>query len=175
MVKSFSPFFRRLNKNFQIFFDLLLIDIFSQGLRSKRLFDFFGALALLVAISPLLALIAVLIKLDSSGPVLFRQWRHGFNQRPFRILKFRTMTVAEDGDDVTQAVKDDPRVTRIGRHLRRAFPRSISRYTLGKSGGRCRPGRPFQLSLLTSLSISRNPRGGSSRSDARLQQRAGGT
>ena len=86
---------------------------------SKRLFDFWGALALLVAISPLLLLVAILIKLDTSGPVLFRQWRHGFNQRPFRILKFRTMTVAEDGDEVTQAVKNDPRVTRLGRHLRR--------------------------------------------------------
>jgi len=86
---------------------------------SKRVFDFCGALALLVAISPLLLAIAVLIKLDSAGPVLFRQWRHGFNQRQFRIFKFRTMTVAEDGDVVVQAVKNDPRVTRIGRHLRR--------------------------------------------------------
>ncbi|MEZ5875698.1 MAG: exopolysaccharide biosynthesis polyprenyl glycosylphosphotransferase [Hyphomicrobiales bacterium] len=86
---------------------------------SKRLFDFFGALALLIAISPLLLAIAVLIRWDSPGPVLFRQWRHGFNQRPFRIFKFRTMTVTEDGDVIKQAVKDDPRVTRIGRHLRR--------------------------------------------------------
>ena len=73
---------------------------------SKRLFDFFGALALLVAISPLLLAIGLLIKLDSPGPAFFRQWRHGFNQRPFRILKFRTMTVTEDGDDVKQAVKN---------------------------------------------------------------------
>jgi Undecaprenyl-phosphate glucose phosphotransferase len=86
---------------------------------SKRLFDFCGALALLIAIAPLLLAIAIAIKLDSPGPVFFRQWRHGFNQRQFRIFKFRTMTVAEDGDVVTQAVKDDPRVTRIGRHLRR--------------------------------------------------------
>lgn len=86
---------------------------------SKRLFDFFGALTILIAISPLLLVIACLIKLDSPGPVLFRQWRHGFNQRQFRIFKFRTMTVAEDGDIVTQAVKNDPRVTQIGRHLRR--------------------------------------------------------
>jgi Undecaprenyl-phosphate glucose phosphotransferase len=86
---------------------------------SKRLFDFWGALALLLAVSPLLLLVAVLIKLDSPGPVFFRQWRHGFNQRPFRILKFRSMTVAEDGDIVTQAQVNDPRVTRIGRHLRR--------------------------------------------------------
>ncbi len=86
---------------------------------SKRVFDFAGALALLVAISPLLLAIAVLIKLDSAGPVLFRQWRHGFNQRQFRIFKFRSMSVAEDGDVVVQAVKNDPRVTRVGRYLRR--------------------------------------------------------
>ncbi|HUU98579.1 MAG TPA: exopolysaccharide biosynthesis polyprenyl glycosylphosphotransferase [Phycisphaerae bacterium] len=86
---------------------------------AKRLFDFWGALALLIAISPLLLVAAILIKLDSPGPIFFRQQRLGFNQRPFRILKFRTMTVTEDGDAVTQAVKDDPRVTKIGKHLRR--------------------------------------------------------
>jgi len=86
---------------------------------TKRVLDFCGALPLLIAIMPLLLVIAVLIKLDTHGPVLFRQWRRGFNQRQFRIFKFRTMTVAEDGDVVTQAIKDDPRVTRVGRHLRR--------------------------------------------------------
>jgi Undecaprenyl-phosphate glucose phosphotransferase len=86
---------------------------------SKRLLDFCGALALLTATAPVLLAIAIAIKLDSPGSVLFRQWRHGFNQRQFRIFKFRTMTVTEDGDVVKQAIKDDPRVTRIGRHLRR--------------------------------------------------------
>jgi len=86
---------------------------------TKRAFDFFAALALLIAVSPLLLIVAILIKLDSPGPIFFRQRRHGFNQRPFRIFKFRTMTVAEDGDVVAQAVKNDPRVTRLGRYLRR--------------------------------------------------------
>lgn len=86
---------------------------------SKRLFDFFGSLALLIAVLPLLLAVTALIKLDSPGPVLFRQRRHGFNQKQFRILKFRTMSVAEDGDVVVQAKADDPRVTRVGRHLRR--------------------------------------------------------
>lgn len=86
---------------------------------SKRLFDFFGSLALLIALSPLFLVIAALIKLDSPGPVLFRQRRHGFNQKQFRILKFRTMTVAEDGDVVIQAKANDPRVTPVGRYLRR--------------------------------------------------------
>ncbi len=86
---------------------------------TKRMFDFWAALALLIAVSPLLLVVAILIKLDSPGPIFFRQWRHGFNQRPFKILKFRTMTVTEDGDVVKQAVKNDPRVTRLGRYLRR--------------------------------------------------------
>lgn len=85
----------------------------------KRLFDVALALGMLIAVSPLLLLVAALIKLDSPGPVFFRQWRHGFNQRPFKILKFRTMTVAEDGEVVTQAQENDPRITRIGRRLRR--------------------------------------------------------
>jgi len=86
---------------------------------TKRAFDFFAALALLIVVAPLLLIVAILIKLDSPGPIFFRQRRHGFNQRPFRIFKFRTMSVTEDGDVVAQAVKNDPRVTRLGRYLRR--------------------------------------------------------
>ena len=85
----------------------------------KRALDLCASLGLLIVLSPLLLLVAILIKLDSPGPVLFRQRRNGFNQRQFKILKFRTMTVAEDGDALTQATKNDPRVTRLGRHLRR--------------------------------------------------------
>jgi exopolysaccharide biosynthesis polyprenyl glycosylphosphotransferase len=68
---------------------------------------------------PLLLIAAILIRLDSPGPFLFRQVRKGFNGQPFRILKFRTMSVMEDGAVVTQATRKDPRVTRIGRWLRR--------------------------------------------------------
>lgn len=86
---------------------------------AKRAFDLvFGSMALLVA-APLILTVVLLIKLDSPGPVFFWQRRHGFNQKPFRILKFRTMTVAEDGEVVTQATSHDPRVTRVGRYLRR--------------------------------------------------------
>jgi Undecaprenyl-phosphate glucose phosphotransferase len=99
--------------------DLIRPPLTKMEVLAKRLFDFWGALLLLIAISPLLLISALLIKLDSPGPVFFRQQRLGFNQRPFRILKFRTMTVTEDGDAVVQAVKDDPRVTRIGHYLRR--------------------------------------------------------
>ncbi len=86
----------------------------------KRLFDIVVASVLVVAFTPLFLLIAIAIKLDSPGPVLFVQRRYGFNQRPFRTLKFRSMTVAEDGPTVRQAVPEDPRVTRVGRLMRRS-------------------------------------------------------
>lgn len=73
----------------------------------------------LVLLAPLLALVAVAIKLDSPGPVFFRQRRYGQNNRIFRIFKFRTMAVTEDGDQIRQAEPNDPRVTRVGRILRR--------------------------------------------------------
>ena len=63
-------------------------------------------------------MIALIIKLDSAGPVFFRQRRYGFNQKPFRILKFRTMVTLDDGPIIRQATRDDPRVTRVGRWLR---------------------------------------------------------
>lgn len=84
----------------------------------KRLFDVFVAAIGLLLVSPLLVLVALAIKLDSRGPVFFRQRRYGRNNRIFRIFKFRTMTVAEDGDQVIQAARNDVRVTRIGRILR---------------------------------------------------------
>ncbi|MEL7029835.1 MAG: exopolysaccharide biosynthesis polyprenyl glycosylphosphotransferase, partial [Pseudomonadota bacterium] len=74
----------------------------------------------LLFLSPLLLLIAIAVKLDSRGPVFFRQRRHGFNHNVFYIYKFRTMTVQDDGDVVKQATKDDDRVTRLGRFLRRS-------------------------------------------------------
>lgn len=85
----------------------------------KRLFDVVVALVGLVLLAPLFATIAVAIKLDSPGPVFFRQRRYGFNQETFRILKFRTMTVLEDGPVVSQATAHDPRITTVGRVLRR--------------------------------------------------------
>jgi len=85
----------------------------------KRLFDLVFAAIALVALTPLLLAVAVLISLDSPGPVFFVQRRFGFNQKPFRIIKFRTMRTLDDGAVVPQAVRDDPRLTRVGRWLRR--------------------------------------------------------
>lgn len=84
----------------------------------KRMLDVTVAATALALLTPLLAAAAVAIKLESKGPVIFRQRRHGFNGRPFVIYKFRTMKVQEDGGVVVQATKQDPRVTRIGRVLR---------------------------------------------------------
>lgn len=74
---------------------------------------------MLIFFAPLMAVIALVIRLDSRGPVLFRQSRHGFNNKVITVLKFRTMYVAEDGPEVVQATKNDPRVTRVGRFLRK--------------------------------------------------------
>ena len=85
----------------------------------KRSTDLVGAGLALVILSPLLAVVVIAIKLDSSGPVLFRQQRCGFNGRSFSIYKFRTMRVLEDGPSVIQARPVDSRVTRVGKWLRR--------------------------------------------------------
>ena len=74
----------------------------------------------LVVFLPLFLMTAVAIRLDSPGPVFFRQRRNGFNIKPFRIFKFRSMTVTEDGSQISQATKSDPRVTRVGGILRRS-------------------------------------------------------
>jgi Undecaprenyl-phosphate glucose phosphotransferase len=85
----------------------------------KRIFDLVFAAAGLIVATPLLVAVAVLIKLNSPGPIFFVQRRYGFNQQPFRIIKFRTMRTLDDGDVIRQATAGDPRLTSIGRWLRR--------------------------------------------------------
>jgi Undecaprenyl-phosphate glucose phosphotransferase len=86
---------------------------------AKRAVDLFVASAVLLLFAPLLAFVALAIKLDSEGPVLFLQTRVGFSGRRFRILKFRTMSSLDDGAVVRQASRGDDRITRVGRWLRR--------------------------------------------------------
>jgi len=94
--------------------------IMGWGAVVKRTEDIVLSTLLLLFFAPLMLLIAMLIKLDSRGPVFFRQGRFGFNNNPITILKFRTMLVgAADDPKVDQARRNDPRVTRIGRFLRR--------------------------------------------------------
>jgi Undecaprenyl-phosphate glucose phosphotransferase len=84
----------------------------------KRSIDVLCASIGLLILAPLILVTGFLIKLDSNGPILFTQQRNGFNGRSFRVFKFRTMTVLEDGPLIRQATRDDPRVTRLGRWLR---------------------------------------------------------
>lgn len=85
----------------------------------KRLFDIIVSLSALVFMLPFLIPVAILIKLDSPGPVFFKQRRSGLDGKLFEIYKFRSMTVAENGDRVIQAKANDTRVTRIGKILRK--------------------------------------------------------
>jgi exopolysaccharide biosynthesis polyprenyl glycosylphosphotransferase len=86
----------------------------------KRSIDIIGAVAMLVLAAPILLAVTVAIRLDSGGPVVFRQARLGRGGRSFAILKFRTMNVIEDGDAVVQVGRNDSRVTRVGGFLRAA-------------------------------------------------------
>ncbi|MBR0697950.1 undecaprenyl-phosphate glucose phosphotransferase [Bradyrhizobium lablabi] len=85
----------------------------------KRCLDIGLASFALLMLAPLITTAAILVKLDTAGPIIFRQSRRGFNGRPFQIWKFRSMTVTENGSTVTQATKQDSRVTRVGRFLRK--------------------------------------------------------
>jgi putative colanic acid biosysnthesis UDP-glucose lipid carrier transferase len=85
----------------------------------KRCLDIGLASFALLLLAPLILTAALLVKLDTPGPIIFRQSRRGFNGKPFEIWKFRSMTVAENGSTVTQATRQDKRVTRIGRFLRK--------------------------------------------------------
>ena len=92
----------------------------SYGLFIKHVFDKLIALIALIVLSPLLVLISLLIKLDSRGPIVFKQNRNGLDNQTFKVWKFRTMRVMENGLQVTQAKKDDDRITRIGNYLRKS-------------------------------------------------------
>jgi len=85
----------------------------------KRAFDLLGAAAALLLLSPLLLVLALVIKLDSPGPVFFRQERVGRHGRPFRIHKFRTMVADAPQRGLAITVGADPRITRSGAWLRR--------------------------------------------------------
>jgi Undecaprenyl-phosphate glucose phosphotransferase len=105
------------------FGDMVTMRIFQSPLTPfhraiKRAFDIAAAIAGLIVISPLFVILPLAIKLDSRGPVLFRQTRHGYNNETIRVLKFRSMTVTEDGDNFKQVTRHDPRVTRLGRFMR---------------------------------------------------------
>jgi len=86
----------------------------------KRLISIFFSLFFLITTSPLFLLAVIAIKLDSNGPVFYRQKRVGLNGSRFEIIKFRTMKVGTENDRASAGKKDDPRITRVGRILRLA-------------------------------------------------------
>jgi Undecaprenyl-phosphate glucose phosphotransferase len=83
----------------------------------KRVFDIVAATAGLILLSPLMVMAAIAIVLDSKGPIFFEQVRHGYNNQPIRVLKFRTMYVGSESE-FRQARKGDARITRVGRLFR---------------------------------------------------------
>jgi Undecaprenyl-phosphate glucose phosphotransferase len=85
---------------------------------AKRTLDIVIACCTLLALAPLMVLTALAVKLESKGPIVFRQRRNGFNGKEFTVFKFRTMMVLEDGPSIVQAARGDRRVTRLGRLLR---------------------------------------------------------
>jgi putative colanic acid biosynthesis UDP-glucose lipid carrier transferase len=85
----------------------------------KRIEDILLGSLIVALISLPMLLIGLAVKLTSRGPVFFSQRRYGLNGKPIRVLKFRTMTVCEDGPRIAQATRNDARITRLGRFLRR--------------------------------------------------------
>lgn len=85
----------------------------------KRIFDIFFSFIGLIILSPTFLIIMLIIKLDSDGPVFFRQSRVGQNGKEFKIVKFRTMTHIRKNEGLLLTVGDDPRVTRVGKFLRK--------------------------------------------------------
>jgi putative colanic acid biosynthesis UDP-glucose lipid carrier transferase len=86
---------------------------------AKRLTDVLLTALMLFAMTPVMLIIALAVRATSPGPVIFKQRRYGLNGDEITIYKFRTMTVIEDGQDITQVTQADPRVTAVGRFLRR--------------------------------------------------------
>ena len=85
----------------------------------KSMSDFVGAAVALTLTTPLMIVIALAVKLTSPGPVFYRQERMGIDGKPFMMLKFRTMHIHQPGDTVLLTPKDDPRITTVGRFLRK--------------------------------------------------------
>lgn len=84
----------------------------------KRLEDIVVSMAIIILISPALLVIAITVKITSSGPIIFRQIRYGMDGKPIKVWKFRSMTVMENDNKVKQVTKNDIRVTKVGRFLR---------------------------------------------------------
>lgn len=101
----------------------------------KRVSDVVISLLILLLISPLMVLIAIGIKLTSRGPVLFKQRRYGLDGKEIVVYKFRSMTVMEDDEQVNQATRNDPRITRLGSFLRKTSLDELPQFINVLQGG----------------------------------------
>jgi sugar transferase (PEP-CTERM system associated) len=102
--------------------DLVFSDGFDRSkllIGARRAVSLLAAGALFILAAPILLIVAILIKIDSKGPIFYTQERVGMNNRNFQMIKFRTMRTDAEAAGVKWAQKDDPRVTRIGKYLRR--------------------------------------------------------
>ena len=114
----------------------------------KRTFDLLASLLITILISPLLIVIAIMVKFSSPGPVIFKQERVGLHNKPFQMYKFRTMRMQTPEDEEKEwTIKGDPRVTRVGRFLRKTsldeFPQLFNVIAGEMSLVGPRPERPF--------------------------------
>ena len=120
---------------------------------TKNLFDWLAAAAGVAVLSPIMLLLAVVVKLTSRGPVIYRQVRLGFNNRPFEIYKFRTMRIDAEKNGAQWATRNDPRVTPVGGFLRRThldeLPQLINVLKGEMSLVGPRPERPVFVSKLS--------------------------
>lgn len=121
---------------------------------TKNLFDWFAAAFGLMILSPVMIAIGMMVKLTSRGPVFYRQIRVGINNQPFLIYKFRSMRIDAEKDGAQWARRNDPRVTPIGRFLRRThldeLPQLINVLKGEMSLVGPRPERPIFVSELSS-------------------------
>lgn len=85
----------------------------------KRVEDIIFSFLILILISPILAAVAIGVKLSSPGPVIFKQFRYGLDGQKIKVYKFRSMTVQDNGPEVKQATKNDVRITKFGAFIRR--------------------------------------------------------
>lgn len=119
---------------------------------SKRVFDIAAALSLLIFLAPLLILTVIAIRLDSKGPVLYRQRRIGYRGEVFEIFKFRSMRTDAEKDGARWAAADDDRITRVGRFIRRTrideIPQAINILRGEMSFVGPRPERPEFVDIL---------------------------
>lgn len=92
----------------------------ASGITLKRIEDVVFSSIILILISPVMLIIALLIKLTSKGPVIYKQERHGWNGKTIKVYKFRSMSVVENDSEFVQAKKNDSRITPIGKFLRKS-------------------------------------------------------